>query len=281
MLSRLEFRNLFVNSLSHLYDENEIYAMFRAYVSDRLGMEPYRYFLDMNSPIADEDLAHSDIQRLSKGEPLQYVVGKASFCGMELMVSPDVLIPRPETEELVQHIVSDWEKADSLSILDIGTGSGAIAIALARLLPHATVCAVDFSEKALQMAEKNARHHQTQVLFSQLDVLSENLPSQYDVIVSNPPYIPRSKREELHRNVVDFEPGAALFVPDEQPTIFYDRIIRLSQTALNPSGGLYFETYESYQDEIVEGMKTAGFIHVQAFADQFGRPRFVTGGQRA
>lgn len=277
-MNRLNFRNQFYLQLSALYDEHEAQAMFRLYVAERLKMDPYRFFMDMQLPLENESVCLSDLQRLSQGEPIQYVLGKAEFCRLSFDVSSGVLIPRPETEELVWHIVNEWKSEQKISILDIGTGSGAIAVSLAKLLPNAQVTAVDISKTALEIASQNAKQNNVQVGFQQIDVLAiSSFLAKYDVIVSNPPYIPEKEKQNLHKNVVDFEPSLALFVPDDSPIIFYERIAELAAQSLNPGGMLYFETYETYQKEIIRTMELCGFSETVALQDLFGRPRFVKG----
>ncbi|MET0391630.1 MAG: peptide chain release factor N(5)-glutamine methyltransferase [Chitinophagaceae bacterium] len=188
------------------------------------------------------------LQRLLMHEPVQYVLGEAWFCGFRFYVDRRVLIPRPETEELVEWIISDCRfPIDQLQILDIGTGSGCIPIALKRRLGKAGVWSCDSSEEALQVAQKNAETLGTDVLFRQLDFLdpaqATTLPS-FDIIVSNPPYIPQSGRAAMQPNVLDYEPAAALFVPDHDPLVFYTAIAEFGKTHLNEGGAIYLEIHE-------------------------------------
>lgn len=265
-----------MQGISPLYDANEAQAMFRCYIADRLGIEPFRFFLDMKEEMENDGSLLIDIEKLSNGTPLQHVTGIGHFYGMELKVSPDVLIPRPETEELVERILADCRDKEGVRILDIGTGSGAIAIALAKNLPGAKVSALDISEKALSVAKENAERQQVRIDFLQYNILKINqLKNKYDIIVSNPPYIPESAKRNLHTNVVDHEPGIALFVPDDRPLIFYEKIAQLAVKSLNANGALYFETYEDFHKELESELRRQGYTKVDCWSDWFGRPRFV------
>lgn len=277
-MTRREFKTLFLSALQPLYDSREATAIFRLYLTDRIGIEPHRFLMEPDQEM-DSPIDHNqDIKRLAEGEPLQYVTGRTEFCGLDLHVDSRALIPRPETEELVGRILNDYRDTSGISALDIGTGSGAIAIALARHLPNASVDAIDLSPSALQLARENAERHHVSVRFLCQDILLPHpLDRTYHLIVSNPPYIPRSDRENMHKNVRDYEPDMALFVPDEDPLLFYRAIIRNASQALKPSGRLYFETYENYHAEILELMRQAGFSQSESATDLFGRPRFVIG----
>ena len=205
-----------------------------------------------------------------------YVIGFTEFCGLRFRTDSRALIPRPETEELVAAVVDENASLSGLKVLDIGTGTGAIAVSLAVRLDHAAATACDISADALALAAENARLNNVQVRFEQCDILQcENLSESYDIIISNPPYIPENIRNTLHRNVIDYEPGIALFVPDNQPLLFYDKIASLAAQSLLPKGKLYFETYEEYHPQLVELMMGKGFAEVESRKDFYGRPRFV------
>jgi release factor glutamine methyltransferase len=277
-ITRLEFRQRFVQSLIPLYDQWEAQALFRRYVEERLGVEYYLFLLDMNLPAALPDGWETDLERLASGEPFQYVMERTEFCGLPFKVTPAVLIPRPETEELVAGIVSENAGRTVLSVLDIGTGSGAIAVTLAKNLPAASVTALDVSDEALMVAAENAETNNVSVRFLKFDILGEApLPGRYDLIVSNPPYVPERDRAAMHRNVLEHEPALALFVPDDRPLLFYEAIAEKSATALNPGGRLYLETHEDYHPELKQLLENHGFVNVECRQDLFGRPRFVVG----
>ena len=276
IMTRLEFRQRFVQSLVPLYDQREVQALFRRYVEERLGVEYYLFLLDMNVPADLPEGWEGDLARLSSGEPFQYVMGRTEFYGLPFKVTPSVLIPRPETEELVTNIVSENAGRTGLSVLDIGTGSGAIAVTLAKNLLGASVTALDVSEEALSVASENAETNYVSVSFLKFDILGEApLPGRYDLIVSNPPYVPERDKAVMHRNVLEHEPALALFVPDDRPLLFYEAIAEKAAVALNPGGRLYLETHENYHPELKQLLEAFGFVNVECRNDLFGRPRFV------
>ena len=226
--------------------------------------------------------------RLEEGEPIQYVLGRACFCGRSFAVAPGVLIPRPETEELCR-LIMNTHPSESLNILDIGTGSGCIAITLALEMPDAEVEAVDISPEALAIAEANAARLGAKVSFHQYDILSEDSPPlgrgrgwvapstpKYDIIVSNPPYICERERADMERNVLDYEPHTALFVPDDDPLLFYRTIGQKALAMLAPGGILCFEINPLYCDQLIELLRSQGYGEVEAVSDSFGKRRFVT-----
>lgn len=237
-----------------------------------------------------EELEAADVQRLDKcvdricgGEPVQYVLGKADFMGMELDVTPAVLIPRPETEELVNEVVKALADRKSPRILDIGTGSGCIALAIKQLIPLAEVTAWDISTEALRVARNNAKQLGLGICFEQRDILSTNLSVMqevFDLIVSNPPYICRQESEEMERRVTDFEPNTALFVPDDDPLLFYRAITRFATVALRTGGQLFFEINRRFGRQVCELMRQAGFEGVTLKTDQFDNPRIVYGNHK-
>ena len=275
-MNRKHFKELFINTLAPLYDLHEREAMLRWYVQDRLGMPYYRFTMDGDAEMTDEVDWRSDMKRLAQGEPLQHVTGFTEFCGLHFDTDARALIPRPETEELVETIVRECDEQQPMHILDIGTGTGAIAISLASLLPHSAVTAVDVSADALSLAAHNAHENHVEVKFVQMDVLQcDKLTQSYDIIVSNPPYIPEKMRTSLHRNVTEYEPSLALFVPDEKPLLFYEKIAALAISALPAGGQLYFETYEEYHPQLKKILEDVGFAEVETRCDSFGRPRFV------
>ena len=215
------------------------------------------------------------LSRLKLGEPFQYVMGKTTFYGIELQVGREVLIPRPETEELVEWIIADCG-AGATDILDIGTGSGCIAIALAVNMPQAQVHDWDLSLPALQMAQGNARLNHVEVLFRQRDILKPfTEESRYDCIVSNPPYITLSEKTTMERTVTAFEPGEALFVPDKSPLLFYERIASLAVDLLKEEGRLFFEIHQSRGDEVCAMLLEKGFREIELRKDLSGNERMI------
>lgn len=279
-------RNLRRN-LRPLYDEREAAAVANVYACAKLGMQRYEIALRGNELVDELLLAdiQRDMERLANGCPVQYVLGETEFCGLPFEVSPAVLIPRQETEELVQMVVEnfpgrEWSRPASRALWDIGTGSGCIAVSLAKMLPGAEVFATDISEEALAVARRNARRNGVEVAFTRHDMAdADHLPfgeRQFDVIVSNPPYIPASDRTSMHRNVTDYEPSLALFVPDDDAMWCYEAVARLAQRALTPSGRLFVETYHDFHESIAAVFSRYGLRDIQSLRDLNGQLRFVT-----
>lgn len=252
----------------------------RIIFEDVAGYDRNYIFVNGDREILDFTMRHiSDaVERVLAGEPVQYVVGKARFMGMDFIVTPDVLIPRPETEGLVDMITDHWEGKNDLRVLDVCTGSGCIAIALSRALPFAQVEGTDISDDALAVAKKNATELHARVDFIKADALSLSEPSapEYDVIVSNPPYVCVSEKASMDDRVLSYEPGLALFVPDNDPLKFYDAIAHYARKALRPSGQLFFEINPRFAKEISEMLSAKGFTGVGIFRDYLGAKRYAT-----
>ena len=215
-------------------------------------------------------------QQVARGVPVQYVLGYAYFCGMKFRVTPSVLIPRPETEELVEWVISSVKRYGAEPrILDVGTGSGCIAITLAKRIPTAHVTALDISAEALQVARRNAEALHAEVRFQQLDILHQQPQGTYDLIVSNPPYVCESEKATMERNVLDHEPHLALFVPDASPLLFYEAIARQALTPLTPNGQLYFEINRQYGTALTTLLHSLGYTDIQLRRDHFGNDRMI------
>lgn len=265
--------------LNALYGRQEAEAIALMVLSDVGDVTRARIkaFLDDDMP---PDLAEKlpvILTELQSGKPVQYVLGSASFYGLDFLVNPSVLIPRPETEELVDWILKSVTRPQQ-HILDIGTGSGCIAITLKKNLPDASVTAIDISEQALQTAHHNALMNDADVSFIQADALKlaeTNREEKFSVIVSNPPYVTPLDKTRMHNNVVDFEPHTALFVPKEDPLLFYRAIADYASKALEPAGSLFFEINEAYGPETVAMMEGFGFSDIQLRQDLSGRDRMI------
>jgi release factor glutamine methyltransferase len=217
------------------------------------------------------------IGRLNQNEPVQHIIGSTFFCGLEFKVSPSVLIPRPETEELVRLVVKDcsWEE-DPVTIVDIGTGSGCIAIALDRFLPYGKIYGWDVSEDALAVARENARQLLAEATFEKYDILSEDtFDGQFDCIVSNPPYVTYSEQSQMEANVLRFEPHLALFVEDNDPFLFYKAIADFSVKHLKPKGICYVEINEQFGQATKQIFVERGFSQVEVIQDMHGKDRIV------
>ena len=267
-------------SLQPLYDPREAAAVASWYVCARLKMERYELVLRSREEVGEALMAEieRDVEKLKAGCPVQYVLGETEFYGLPFKVTPAVLIPRPETEELVQMVVKQYE-GQKVKVWDVGTGSGCIAVSLAKMLPEAEVFATDISEEALAVARGNAELNGVGVTFARHDMSdAQNLPfgeTRFDVIVSNPPYIPASDRPNMHKNVVDYEPETALFVPDNDKLWCYCALARLAQRTLVPGGRICVETYHDFHDELTDMFRQHGFSEVQSIKDLNGRLRFM------
>jgi release factor glutamine methyltransferase len=260
--------------LSNVYDTGEAKAIVRWVLDVRFGLSIADIYCGKVTQLSPNDQAELEkiMQRLEKAEPVQYVLGVADFCGRQFHVASGVLIPRPETAELC-HLIAEDGGAD---ILDIGTGSGCIAITLALDIADAKVTAWDISDDALAIAQQNAKTLGADVSFEHRDALNISLtPELWDVIVSNPPYICRKEAAEMEENVLKYEPDTALFVPDDDPLLFYRHIMNYAASALRQEGRLYFEINPIYADSIVEQLQQLGFADVQKIDDQFGKIRFI------
>lgn len=216
------------------------------------------------------------VDKIAAGEPVQYAVGHARFMGNDFIVTPDVLIPRPETAGLVDMIIDRWSGRSDLAVLDIGTGSGCIAISLARALPFSRVSGIDISESAIKVAQENARNLRVNVDFYVADIFKAMpRPDSYDIIVSNPPYIADSEAAEMDKRVLDYEPHTALFVPDSDPLRFYKAIAVYGRKALKSGGQLYFEINSRYADAMYDLLTYSGYEQVGIERDYKGNYRYA------
>ena len=270
--------------LTTVYDSGEAKAITRYLLEIGYGLTMTDILCGKVESLSEEELK-AMLNRLLKGEPVQYVTGVAEFGGRRFHVEPGVLIPRPETAELCQWIVSSLHTPQSsLHILDIGTGSGCIACTLAAELPESKVTAWDISDEALRIAQENAQNNHVHINIEKVDILSISHStlltphsSKYNIIVSNPPYICNKEREGMEQNVLDHEPSLALFVPDEDPLLFYRAITRFAKTALQDGGNLYFEINPLYAQPLEQLMQEEGFSDICFRYDSFGKQRFARG----
>ena len=265
-----------LSSLSDVYDERESMAIAKNYLADRLHID--RMKLSLNTEIAfDESLLRHDLRQLVNGTPYQHVVGFTIFYGRKFLTNKHALIPRPETEELSDWIVKDNEMSAPM-ILDIGTGTGCIPISLKGEIPEASCTGVDVSEEALKVAKNNASKNEMVVDFSFLDILKEDLSEkEFDIIVSNPPYIPNADRALMHKNVLDYEPDIALFVDDRTPLVFYQAIAEKAIISLKKGGKLYFEIHENSGAEVCQLLSALGYSDIELRKDLQGKDRMVRG----
>jgi release factor glutamine methyltransferase len=274
----------FKEQLKDIYDESEINTMIRYCFEEFSGIRNVNTNDDGNNTVSESELLKFNfaVKDLKKEKPLQYILGKADFYGLKFIVDENVLIPRPETEELVHLIIKDVKSSGltaPISILDIGTGSGCIPVTLKKHIPRADVFAVDISEKALEMAHLNATINAVEVNFILFDILSDSefpVPD-LDIIVSNPPYVKLSEKETMKENVLAYEPHIALFVNDEDALLFYRAIANHALKKLKPGGKIYFEINEELGFETKELMEQKGFKNVELIKDINNKNRILRG----
>ena len=270
-------RHQIEKELSDFYPQGELKVLVRMLLQQVAGWSLVDMLThnDLTLTAAQQMQIADAVERLKRYEPIQYILGAAEFDGMRLVVDARALIPRPETAELVS-LVAESVAPDAL-VLDIGTGSGCIAVALARRLPQAQVSAYDVSPDALALAAENARNQGVKIDFRQVDILHE-VPADapvFDAIVSNPPYVTDSERASMEANVLDYEPALALFVPDDDPLLFYRAIADFAWTHLSIGGRLFFEINHRFGAEIVMMLRHKGFANCAVQHDAFGKERFV------
>lgn len=260
------------------YPDSEAFSIAKMLLVEVFGFSTLELYGGKDKEISGKrrDVLNEMIARLQKNEPIQYIIGIETFGGLTFEVDGNVLIPRPETWELVQWAIEDCQTKESCRILDIGTGSGCIAVSLAHCLSQAEVEAWDVSEGALQVAEKNARRNGVEVCFRRQDVLTA-LPddTRYDVIVSNPPYIAEKEKSDMDANVLDWEPSLALFVSDEDPLLFYRKIAQLGIGMLAEDGALYFEINQKYGQETLQMLNGLGYKQVELKKDAWNNDRMI------
>ena len=273
-----EALNRLRSELKPIYDQREVESISRVIFEEVLRWKPVDIVMRDEDELPSFFPSRLDeiIARLQRHEPIQYILGKAWFHGHTMTVTPAVLIPRPETEQLVDMIV-DQNPGSDLQVLDIGTGSGCIAISLARALKFAQVTGIDVSPDALAVAQQNSSDLKTRVKFIEQDILTCRAPSEaWDIIVSNPPYITEQEKAAIEHNVLDYEPASALFVPDNDPMLFYRPIASYAARALKNGGRLYLEINRAMAPLVRETLTKAGLQSIQIHTDFNGNNRFVT-----
>ena len=264
------------NALSDGYTAGEIKALTRIIATELLGVSQMAFFLKDDIALTAGQQAQLDnaIERLKKQEPIQYILGYSDFCSLRFKVTPATLIPRPETSELVEWVASEF--TGNGSILDIGTGSGCIAVSLAHKLPQSKVTAWDISNDALAVATENSKANNCPVEFKQVDILAyQPNGEQFDIIVSNPPYIKENEKNIMHSNVLDWEPHTALFVPDNDPLLFYRAIAKKGLSLLKPGGRLYFEINRAHGKETMEMLAALGYTSIELRKDFADNDRMI------
>jgi len=273
-----KYKDLFQSELASFFDAMEIDQFFYLTLEKFHHLKRIDLALNPNFEINSDEIKEWDsvLMHLKKQKPIQYILGETSFYGLTFQVNEHTLIPRPETEELVEWILESNQKQSQISILDIGTGSGCIPITLKKNLPKATVFGLDISDKALEVTRRNALINDTTVTFLQKDILTTTvLEQKFDVIVSNPPYVRELEKKEINPNVLEFEPHLALFVTDNDPLVFYRKITQLANEYLQPNGQLYFEINQYLGAEMIALVKSYGFTQVELRKDIYGNDRML------
>jgi release factor glutamine methyltransferase len=283
MIKIKEYRNQFIQTLAPVYDEGEAESFFYLILEEKQKLKRLDLALHPDVIFSEEEIEiwNLILVQLKLEIPIQYLLGKTNFYGLDFEVNGDVLIPRPETEELVDWIISNTLKSGrskNLKILDIGTGSGCIAISLAKNLPNAQVFAIDVSEKALAIAKNNAESNAVEVTFLSQNILETmDLDQEFDIIVSNPPYVRNLEKVEIKKNVLENEPHLALFVEDNDALIFYKKISELAQKNLSDSGQLYFEINQYLGKEMISLLEVMNFKNIELRKDIYGNDRMLRG----
>lgn len=266
------------SELQGLYPDTELKKFCNLIVENLTGFSRIEIILNKNTIFSDKQRNEVDsfIEKLKRFVPIQYILGETEFYGLPFFVNESVLIPRPETEELVDWAQSENDRSAHLSILDIGTGSGCIAISIKKEFSNSAVDAFDISEKALETARRNANRNKLEVNFSRIDILSSpEFNTKWDIIISNPPYIAEQEKSEILPNVLDHEPHLALFVPDDDPLLFYRHIALFAQQHLQPNGKLYFEIHRDAGPACINLLAGLGYHDVELRKDISGNDRMV------
>ncbi|MBO5849005.1 MAG: peptide chain release factor N(5)-glutamine methyltransferase [Bacteroidales bacterium] len=274
-----DIRKYYCEQLCSVYDNDEANAMILILLEHYFNITRIKMALEPELRLSESEMLtfHFAVKDLLKNKPIQYIIGETEFCDLKFKVNENVLIPRPETSELVMKIINSQQPTANSQqlILDIGTGSGCIAISLAKQIPNSKVYALDISEKALEVAKGNAINNDTDVTFIHDDILNlkNNIDTKFDIIVSNPPYVRELEKAEMRDNVLDWEPHNALFVSDSDPLIFYRNILEFAKTYLNQDGEIWFEINEYLGKEMTDLCKEYGFSDVEIFKDFRGKER--------
>ncbi|WP_297702649.1 peptide chain release factor N(5)-glutamine methyltransferase [uncultured Eudoraea sp.] len=274
-----EIKDIYHKELDYNYSKEEVDSMFYLMIEHFLGLEQFILAIDPRIVITKEEEQYmfEGLSKLKNEHPIQYVLGETTFMDLKIMVNESVLIPRPETEELVNWVLEDIENLDdNLKIIDIGTGSGCIAISLAKLKSNLRATAMDISKSALEVATKNALKNDVDIEFIQADILKiTSLKENYDIIVSNPPYVREMEKDKMHNNVLKNEPYLALFVPDGDPLLFYRPIVKLAKKSLTPKGVLYMEINQYLGEAVKELLEEFGYSEIELRKDIFGNDRMI------
>jgi release factor glutamine methyltransferase len=274
----IAYKKIFIQELQELYNTNEVLSFFHLLLTSIVGLSRIDLALNPKISLNNEQKKSFDnaLEQLKQEQPIQYIIGKTAFYGLDFKVNKHTLIPRPETEELVTWVLENTTKNQKNTIIDIGTGSGCIAVALAKNLEKARVTALDFSEDALQIAKENAKLNDVSIDFIQQDILKlDALDKTYTIIVSNPPYVKEDEKPMMAKNVLVYEPNSALFVSNENPLLFYSKIADLAKEKLSKNGLLFFEINQYLAQETIAMLKDKGFKNVELKKDIFANDRML------
>lgn len=275
-----DIRNYYCEQLCSIYDKDESNAMILILLEHYFNIDRVKMALEPNLRLSESEMLkiHFAVKDLLKSKPIQYIIGETEFCDLKFKVNENVLIPRPETSEMVGIIANSHHQSAVSKILDIGTGSGCIAISLAKAFPKSQVYAMDISEEALKVAKENAINNNVNVTFIQDDILTPTqtlTQTEFDIIVSNPPYVRELEKSEMRDNILKWEPHNALFVSDDDPLIFYRKILEFASTHLNDNGEVWFEINEFLGKEMTSLCRRFGFSDVKIFKDFRDKERFM------
>lgn len=275
-----DIRNYYCEQLCSIYDKNESNTLILILFEYYFNINRIKMSLEPELRLSESEMLklHFAVKDLLKNKPIQYIIGETEFCDLKFKVNENVLIPRPETSELVRLIANSHQPSTISNILDIGTGSGCIAISLAKMIPQSNVYALDISEKALDVAKENAINNNVNITFIHDDILTKTqtlTQTKFDIIVSNPPYVRELEKVDMHNNILQWEPHNALFVSDEDPLIFYRSILEFSKKHLKENGEIWFEINEYLGKEMKALCEEVGFSNIEIYKDFRDKERFL------
>lgn len=275
-----DIRNYYCEQLCSIYDKNESNTLILILFEYYFNINRIKMSLEPELRLSESEMLklHFAVKDLLKNKPIQYIIGETEFCDLKFKVNENVLIPRPETSELVRLIANSHQPSTISNILDIGTGSGCIAISLAKMIPQSNVYALDISEKALDVAKENAINNNVNITFIQDDILTKTqtlTQTKFDIIVSNPPYVRELEKVDMHNNILQWEPHNALFVSDEDPLIFYRSILEFSKKHLKENGEIWFEINEYLGKEMKALCEEVGLSNIEIYKDFRDKERFL------
>jgi len=276
----ISIMNFALQELNDIYDQTEIRSLIYMLFEEYLNVSKTDFIIHPNKSMSESELLdfHFALKDLKKGKPIQYVLGYCYFNDLKFFVNNQSLIPRPETEEIVNTIIDKEKQYQHLKILDIGTGTGCIPISLATAMPQHHYEALDYKSEIIDLAKRNAAEHRVHISFSIIDILQASASEigNHDVIISNPPYVLESEKEFMHSNVLDFEPSSALYVPNDNALLYYKRIVQLALQCLSNNGRLYFEVNENFAEDTAKLLSDNAFSNIQIHTDIHEKRRYIS-----